>query len=156
MTKIDFDQLEIENNKYQISLEEKNKEMIQAKMKAGRLNDTLLKRKTDLTAALKLQVKLQQRVLSIVSDREKVEKESQLVRNDIDKQREALRGIKKEMKSYTVPEVYDYISQSQETELLEKEVYEWKRKVAIAEGANKSLRSQLHATRSSGLPKKRL
>jgi len=29
MTKIDFDQLEIENNKYQISLEEKNKEMIQ-------------------------------------------------------------------------------------------------------------------------------
>ena len=63
-------------------------------------------------------VKLQQRVLSIVSDREKVEKESQLVRNDIDKQREALRGIKKEMKSYTVPEVYDYISQSQETELV--------------------------------------
>ena len=39
---------------------------------------------------------------------------------------------------------------------LEKEVYEWKRKVAIAEGANKSLRSQLHAGRSSGLPKKRL
>ena len=57
-------------------------------------------------------------MLSIVSDREKVEKESQLVRNDIDKQREALRGIKKEMKSYTVPEVYDYISQSQETELV--------------------------------------
>ncbi|CBY11509.1 unnamed protein product [Oikopleura dioica] len=156
MTKIDFDQLEIENNKYQISLEEKNKEMIQAKMKAGRLNDTMLKRKTDLTAALKLQVKLQQRVLSIVSDREKVDKESQLVKNDIDKQRDALRGIKKEMKSYTVPEVYDYISQSQETETLEKEVYEWKRKVAIAEGANKSLRSQLHAGRSSGLPKKRL
>jgi len=61
-------------------------------------------------------VKLQQRVLSIVSDREKVDKESQLVKNDIDKQRDALRGIKKEMKSYTVPEVYDYISQSQETE----------------------------------------
>ena len=108
--------------------------------------------------------------MSIVSDREKVEKESQLVRNDIEKQRDALRGIKKEMKSYTVPEVYDYISQSQETETvknariifdnyflkLEKEVYEWKRKVAIAEGANKSLRSQLHAARSSGIPKKRL
>ena len=31
MTKIDFDQLEIENNKYQISLEEKNKEMIQVR-----------------------------------------------------------------------------------------------------------------------------
>ena len=65
-------------------------------------------------------MKLQKRVLSIVSDREKVEKESQLVRNDIEKQREALRGIKKEMKSYTVPEVYDYISQSQETETVKK------------------------------------
>ena len=61
-------------------------------------------------------VKLQQRVLSIVSDREKVEKESQLVRKDIEKQREALRGIKTEMKSYTVPKVYDYIKQSQETD----------------------------------------
>ena len=72
MTKIDFDQLEIENTEYQISLDEKNKEMIQvkkfswkrkfytftkAKMKAGRLNDSLLKRKTDLAAALKLQGK---------------------------------------------------------------------------------------------------
>jgi hypothetical protein len=71
-----------------------------------------LRHKTDFIFS----VKLQKRVLSIVSDREKVEKESQLVRNDIEKQREALRGIKKEMKSYTVPEVYDYISQSQETE----------------------------------------
>ncbi|CAG5080735.1 Oidioi.mRNA.OKI2018_I69.PAR.g9695.t1.cds [Oikopleura dioica] len=148
MTKIDFDQLEIENTEYQISLDEKNKEMIQAKMKAGRLNDSLLKRKTDLAAALKLQVKLQQRVLSIVSDREKVEKESQLVKKDIEKQREGLRGIRTEMKSYTVPEVYDYIKQSQETDALEKELYEWKRKVAIAEGANKSLRSQLHAAQS--------
>ena len=66
--------------------------------------------------SINFSVILQKRVLSIVSDREKVEKESQLVRNDIEKQREALRGIKKEMKSYTVPKVYDYISQSQETE----------------------------------------
>ena len=61
-------------------------------------------------------MKLQQRVLSIVSDREKVEKESQLVKKDIEKQREGLRGIRTEMKSYTVPEVYDYIKQSQETD----------------------------------------
>ena len=55
-------------------------------------------------------------MLSIVSDREKVEKESQLVKKDIEKQRESLRGIRTEMKSYTVPEVYDYIKQSQETD----------------------------------------
>jgi len=46
------------------------------------------------------------------------------------------------MESYTVPEVIDYILQAGETAQLDHDINEWKRKVQIAEGENKSLRSQ--------------
>lgn len=139
---VDFQQLRIENTQYLEKIEEKNKELIRSKQKSGKVQSLTQSKRQELQneltrqEELKLKIDIVKRELNSMTDDERTLEEVTEVKNELNEKRSNI-------KSYTVPEVFEYIKQAGESAELEHGIKEWSRKVQIAEGANKSVRSQL-------------
>ncbi|KAG5463079.1 MAG: hypothetical protein BJ554DRAFT_1873 [Olpidium bornovanus] len=132
---IDFDQLTIENQNYQMKIEERNSELLKLKLIAGNSVQVLNQYKkrlpllTSEAASLKAEIVARDQLL----DRLKVE--TAVVEAERAKAASANQAIKEQLAEYRMPSVMDYVEHNARLKETVRQLASWERKVEIAEMA---------------------
>jgi len=139
---VDFQQLQIENAQFLERIDIKNKELIHAKLKAGKAQASLQKQRKGLQDGLTKQKYLTEQIATQQTEADRLVQEIELTHKDVSEGKGQINGIKEERERFSVPGIFPYIAQAGEHAQLEHEIAQWKRKVQIQEGKLKSLQSQ--------------
>ncbi|PAA46422.1 hypothetical protein BOX15_Mlig026563g1 [Macrostomum lignano] len=135
LSKVDFDQLKIENSQYMDKIDEKNQELLKLKLMAGRTLQVLNQHKKKLAFLNKeldrIKADIQQRndLLRRVDAEATIAEEERLKAEVIN------RRLREQLSDYKVPEVLEYVNCMADLYELQKKERIWDRKVDIAKMA---------------------
>lgn len=143
LSKIDFDQLKIENDQLQVKIDERNNELIRLKLTTGKtiqiltaLMDKLNKLNTH-TQWLKKQIRGREDTLEQL----KMEIERAIKEKNMENQRNSV--LQQQFELVKVPSVMAYVEMKTELEAVKREVKNWERKLEIANGGLKVVRQNI-------------
>ncbi|KAJ1450695.1 hypothetical protein M885DRAFT_555477 [Pelagophyceae sp. CCMP2097] len=140
---IDFHQLQIENKQFQITIELRNKELLDLKLTTGKTVQALNALKGRLTTVEKESSQLTTDI-SLKNDQlKKVLDDSDGVANDVSLEQRARQRLGQAAAAQDAPSTMDYIAQKAAMYDLETLVKNWGRKCEILEMHAKRVRSQL-------------
>ncbi|KAG5461984.1 MAG: hypothetical protein BJ554DRAFT_5743 [Olpidium bornovanus] len=132
---IDFDQLTIENQNYQMKIEERNKELLKLKLTAANTVQILNHYKKRLPLLTAESEKLKSDIAARRQLLVKLGEESVVARTERAIAAEANRRVKERIGEFRVPRVMDYVVQKAKREEAFRRLASWERKVEIAEMA---------------------
>eukprot|EP01112_Ceratiomyxa_fruticulosa_P011641 TRINITY_DN3176_c0_g1_i1.p1 TRINITY_DN3176_c0_g1~~TRINITY_DN3176_c0_g1_i1.p1 ORF type:complete len:416 (-),score=110.36 TRINITY_DN3176_c0_g1_i1:95-1264(-) len=138
---IDFDQLKIENQQYLEKIEERNQELLTLKVIAGNTVQVLNSNKKRLTTLTNEHEQLEREIAARRAALGRINKETALVTQEIEKATMKNRKLKAKRDEYIVPEVIDYVGLKANLHEQQKKVHDWERKVEIAEMAARRQRT---------------
>ncbi|KAL0480853.1 coiled-coil domain-containing protein [Acrasis kona] len=149
LSKIDFDQLKIENDQMTVKIDERNDELIRLKLTTGKTLQILtalmdkLNKLTSHTIWLKKQIDARENSLdTLKSEIEKVLK-------DKDKEGRKNTNLIQQHEKVKVPEILDYVKLKAELDVVRKEVTNWERKLEIASMNEKTNRQKVISIQKS-------
>lgn len=135
---IDFHQLKIENRQFAQKIEERNQELLQLKMTAGKTLQYLNHLKTQLLSIIKETEECDEDIKSRTQQLDHVRAESIKVKEEINKTAPINSKLKENIEeTKNMPDVYNYVLQRAEEAELKKMINNWERKVEIAKMAAK-------------------
>lgn len=143
LSKIDFDQLKIENDQMEKTIMEKNDELKRLKMTTGKSQQILshlqskLRMKTDSVEQLREEISHKQKQLEQL----KLEIETTLKQRETQQRRN--QRLVRQHEETKVPDVMNYVMMKSEVDQLRKELRSWERKVEVATGSERVLRSKV-------------
>lgn len=138
---IDFHQLQIKNEQFQLKIEDRNNELRKLKTTTGKTVQVLNDKKRELNRLLADNTKL----ASDINDRKlanlKLSEELARVEAEVAKERKKYKKYKIQQSNPDMPQVLDYVNQKSEMYDLEAAVRNWTRKCEIVEMAAKRART---------------
>lgn len=141
LQRVDFEQLKIANHKYQETIEKRNEQMLDLKQSSGTVVSMLNKTKGSLAKYLAESERLQGEIKSRSSILHRLEKEEAAVEADRQEAMTVNKMLQKQLDSYEVPSVLQYVQQKASVEEQRKDVATWRRRVEVAENELKRLKS---------------
>ncbi|XP_003389251.1 PREDICTED: coiled-coil domain-containing protein 113-like [Amphimedon queenslandica] len=130
---VDYDQLKIENKQLHERVDEKNTQLLELKLSAGKTMQTLNYYKTKVSGMSADSKRLDDEIAQRQELLSKIETESELVTIEKSRAEESNKGIHSRLDNYRVPEVMAYVSERASQYELMKTLHIWQRKVEIAE-----------------------
>ena len=100
-------------------------------MKSGRAQVSLQKKRKSVHDALLRQEFLKEKILTVEKNTKDGETELHNARNTIEAEKAGINEMKDDMKSYSVPHVFEYIQQADQTYDLQHQINEWQRKESL-------------------------
>eukprot|EP00818_Percolomonas_sp_WS_P005517 CAMPEP_0117438794 /NCGR_PEP_ID=MMETSP0759-20121206/2238_1 /TAXON_ID=63605 /ORGANISM="Percolomonas cosmopolitus, Strain WS" /LENGTH=439 /DNA_ID=CAMNT_0005230499 /DNA_START=1 /DNA_END=1320 /DNA_ORIENTATION=+ len=143
LSKIDYDQLEIENEQMRRKISERNTELVQLTLQTGKTIQTLnalmdkLNRLTQNANSLKRQIDVRENAV------EQIKKEIVSVKKEKIQQEKKHKNLRQHLEEVRVPSILDYVKIKAELDVIRKEVSNWERKVEISETNRKLHRTKL-------------
>lgn len=143
LSKIDFDQLKIENDQMRAKITERNKELVQLKLQTGKTVQTLtalmdkLNRLTQSANQLRKQIDIREKHVN------QLKKEIILVEKEKIQQKRKHEFLVQHHDQVRVPSILDYVKIKAELDVIRKEVANWERKREISEVNRKLFRTKL-------------
>lgn len=148
---IDFHQLQIENKQFAQKIEERNQELLNLKMTAGKTLQYLNHLKTQLLAIIKETEDCEEDIKNRTNQLEHVKVESVTVKQEINKTRPINIKLKENIEeTKDMPDVYNYVLQRAEEAELKKMIDNWERKVEIAKMAAKRCETLVRTAERNG------
>eukprot|EP01116_Phalansterium_solitarium_P024957 TRINITY_DN931_c1_g1_i1.p1 TRINITY_DN931_c1_g1~~TRINITY_DN931_c1_g1_i1.p1 ORF type:complete len:393 (-),score=164.51 TRINITY_DN931_c1_g1_i1:228-1406(-) len=141
---IDFEQLKIENQQYQQTIELRNADLLSLKITAGTTHKTLSNHKKKLYA---LSIEHDQLRSEISSKRDALAKltdEQQRVASESAQVAVIKRKLRGQLDDYRVPEVLAYVKLNAELAELAKHIRDWQRKLDIAHLSHRKAAQLVH------------
>lgn len=148
---IDFDQLKIENQQFLERIEEKNAELVKLKVSTGLTVHEMNLTNESLVHVTADQQWLKKEIAAREAHLGRIQSESSTVESERSQASRTHRALVQQHSSVRVPKVSAYLAVKVEQDALERATANWHRKVDIAEGQRKVLRSQLREAATMGL-----
>ncbi|KFQ72522.1 Coiled-coil domain-containing protein 113, partial [Phaethon lepturus] len=126
-------QLQVRNAQYQEKIHEKNQELLQLKLTAGKTVQVLNFYKRKLQDAMETSMSLMKGISQRKELLEKIEREAALVEEQRAEAESVNQKLRKQLSDYGVPPVLSYVQKKMAVTDLEKSLKAWERKVAVAE-----------------------
>ena len=130
---VDYDQLKIENKQFNEKCAEKNQELLNLKLKAGKTLQVLNTHKKELqtlcleSSALEGEITQREEMLA------KIDAEAIVVDKEMKRAEASNKEARRLLEDYRVPDVMEYVQEKASLYELKKAVKVWERKVEIAE-----------------------
>lgn len=143
LSKVDYDQLEIENEQMRKKIAERNSELVQLTLQTGKTIQTLnslmdkLKRLTQNANQLRKQIEVRERAV------EQIKREIAQVKKEKIQQERKNKSVRQHLEEVRVPSILDYVKVKAELDVIRKEVTNWERKVEISDVNRKLYRTKL-------------
>mmetsp|Transcript_4020 Transcript_4020/g.5935 ORF Transcript_4020/g.5935 Transcript_4020/m.5935 type:complete len:382 (-) Transcript_4020:1711-2856(-) len=149
LSKIDFDQLKIENDQMREKIKERNNELVQLKLQTGKTVQTLtalmdkLNRLTQSANQLRKQIDIREKHVN------QLKKEIIMVEKEKIQQKRKHEFLVQHHDQVRVPSILDYVKIKSELDVIRKEVDNWERKREISEVNVKMFRSKLNKAKKA-------
>lgn len=135
---IDFHQLQIENKQYIAKIDEKNEELLNVKLTAGRTIQALNEYKKKLNDKLELSQWLKNEISTKQVMLEKIQKDLSRANKEVKVENHQKNHLRQTLEEASeMPKIEDYISQKKDMYELETILKTWRKKVEIMEMAAK-------------------
>ncbi|RKO97323.1 hypothetical protein CXG81DRAFT_6900, partial [Caulochytrium protostelioides] len=148
---VDFDQLQIENRQYLTTIEERNRELVQLKMRVGKALIQLNHHKARLASGVQGNAQLEKDLAQRTQLLASMQQESETVAVVADRIHKQYEATANEAQAYQVPQVMDYLGLITACEHLSKTKHMWSRKVSIAEMQANAIKAQYRAKREEAM-----
>jgi hypothetical protein len=141
-SKIDFDQMKIENEQLGIRIEERNNELLKLKLTTGKTYSQLSSLQKKLNSCVQHKQWLKKQIDAREQDLQNLKEEIESALREKEREEKKNAKVKDQHKEVNVPNIIDYVHMKRELDRVKHEVTSWERKVEIAANNEKIFRQK--------------